>query len=113
MDDIRPARTPVVLDEPVDGPPAAQRRPVRSRTANNAVVATAGLVVAGRPLRIGPALPPHQVLGCTTPALGIRFRSRSAYASARSRIPAGLLPTVGADLMIALRTASRAWSLRL
>ena len=54
-----------------------------------------------------------QVLFCTTPALGTRFRSRSAYASARSRTPAGLLPTLGAALMIALRTASRAWSLRL
>ena len=54
-----------------------------------------------------------QVLLCTTPAWGIRSRSRSAYASARSRTPVGLLPTVGADLMIALRTASRACSLRL
>jgi hypothetical protein len=54
-----------------------------------------------------------QVLECTTPALGTRSRSRSAYASARSRTPAGLLPTLGADLMIAWRTASRACSLRL
>src|SRR5688572_12513091 len=52
-----------------------------------------------------------QVLVRTTPALGTRFRSRSAYASARSRTPPGLLPTVGADLMIALRTASWACSL--
>ena len=54
-----------------------------------------------------------QVLFFTTPALGTSSLSSSAYASARSRIPAGLLPTVGADLMIDFRTASRACSLRL
>jgi hypothetical protein len=42
-----------------------------------------------------------QVLFFTTPAFGMRFRSSSAYASARSRTPAGLLPIFGAALMIA------------
>ena len=54
-----------------------------------------------------------QVLFFTTPALGTRFRSNRAYASARSRTPAGLLPTLAAALMMASRTASRACSLAL
>ena len=42
-----------------------------------------------------------QVLFFTTPALGTRFRSKRAYASARSRTPAGLLPTFLAAVTMA------------